>query len=161
MPINIQAFKGSFNDLHRANKFEVLIPGVTGSEFHCKAAQIPSETMGVINVPFNGRQTKIAGDRTYEPWTVTFMLTDDLQARADLYDWLRSINDAESNVSGPPSSYRRDITVTALNQSGAPAGKVWNLVDGWPSNVSAIELSFDSQDTISELPVTFEFDHMT
>ena len=50
MPVDIKGFKGSFRDLARANMYEVTIPGVSDSEYHCKAAQIPSETVGVIAV---------------------------------------------------------------------------------------------------------------
>ncbi len=160
MSIAIQAFKGTFTDLARANLFEVQIPGVGNSIYHVKSAQIPAETVGVIVVPFAGRQTKIAGDRVYEPWTVTFLLTDDYQARLDLFNWFRSINDAESNISGPPADYRRDLSVRPLTRQGAP-GATFNIKDAWPSNLSAIELSMDSTDTLAEFPVTFEFDSMT
>ena len=33
------------------------------TSFMCKAAQLPSSIMAVVEVPFRGRQLKIAGDR--------------------------------------------------------------------------------------------------
>ena len=41
--------------------------------FLVKAANIPASVVGVVNVPYRGRQLKIAGDRTFEPWTVTVL----------------------------------------------------------------------------------------
>ena len=40
------------------------------TSFMCKGAQLPGSTMGVIIVPFRGRQLKMAGDRTFAEWTV-------------------------------------------------------------------------------------------
>lgn len=160
MPINIQGFKGSFTDLARANLFEVTIPGLSQMEWHCKAAQVPSETLGVIAVNHAGRQIKIHGDRTYEPWTATILLTHDYRARTELFDWVKQCNDPESNVSGTPDSVKRDIVVKTLNRQGG-TGITYTLKGAWASNVAAVELSDDSVDTLSELPVTFEFDWFT
>lgn len=157
MPVNIQAFKSSFDDLARANLFEVNIPGLTNMQFHCKAAQIPSETVGTIAVNHAGRQIKIPGDRNYEPWTVTILLTDDYKVRRELFDWFRQINDADSNISGTPNAVKRDITVKPLKRNGGSAD-TYTLKGAWVQNAAAIELSSDSIDTLSELPVTFEYD---
>ena len=39
--------------------------------FLCKAAQLPASNVGNLEVPFRGRVLKVAGDRTFDPWTVT------------------------------------------------------------------------------------------
>ena len=36
-----------------------------------RAANLPSSQIGIVEVPFRGRVLKIAGDRTFEPWTIT------------------------------------------------------------------------------------------
>ena len=58
----------------RANRFRVFIPR-TGSkiEFLCQSAQIPAATLGVVEQQFRGHVLKLAGDRTFEPWTVTII----------------------------------------------------------------------------------------
>ena len=65
----------------RPNLFEVNIElpdGVTGLadfandvRFMVKAAEIPAANIGNIPVPFRGRVLPVAGDRTFDPWTVT------------------------------------------------------------------------------------------
>ena len=39
----------------------------------CKSAALPASNTGVIEVPFRGRTVKIAGDRTFDTWTPTFI----------------------------------------------------------------------------------------
>ena len=41
--------------------------------FTCSATQIPASTIGQIDVPYFGRQIKVAGDRTFANWNVTVM----------------------------------------------------------------------------------------
>ncbi len=76
----IQKFKSTLiGGGARPNLFEVRIPGsipgggTLGDEFSilCKAAQLPASTLGMIDVPFRGRSFKVAGDRTFDNWTIT------------------------------------------------------------------------------------------
>ena len=66
----------------RSNLFEVEITfpeniGISESSvsdkvpFLVKAAEIPASNLGNIPVPYRGRVLPIAGDRTFDPWTVT------------------------------------------------------------------------------------------
>ena len=63
----------------RANLFKVIInnpPIGAGLDtellsFTCKGAQLPASVVAQIDVPFRGRQLKVAGDRTFENWTIT------------------------------------------------------------------------------------------
>ena len=67
----------------RSNLFEVDItfPASVGPDavrdekvnFLCKAAEIPASNIGNIPVPFRGRVLPVAGDRTFDPWTVTII----------------------------------------------------------------------------------------
>ena len=44
------------------------------AEFLVKTAQLPASTIGTIDVPFRGRMLKVAGDRTFEPWSVLSLI---------------------------------------------------------------------------------------
>ena len=67
----------------RPNMFEVNIdlPDQIGKDknrdenmrFLIKAAEIPAANIGNIPVPFRGRVLPVAGDRTFDPWTVTII----------------------------------------------------------------------------------------
>ena len=41
------------------------------SRFLVKAAALPASTIAPIEIPFRGRILKVAGDRTFETWTIT------------------------------------------------------------------------------------------
>ena len=43
------------------------------SRFLVKAAALPASTIAAIDVPFRGRILKVAGDRTFETWTITII----------------------------------------------------------------------------------------
>ena len=68
-------------------------------EFVCRAAQLPSSTIGVVEVPFRGRMLKIAGDRTFEPWTVTIMNDHDYKLRSAFEVWIGMIQETDHNFS--------------------------------------------------------------
>ena len=67
----------------RPNLFEVELTFPSGvgvqdenevldnARFLVKAAALPSSTVAPIDIPFRGRILKIAGDRTFETWTIT------------------------------------------------------------------------------------------
>ena len=65
----------------RPNLFEVTIPGTIpgggalGETFSilCKSAQLPASNVASIDVPFRGRTFKVAGERTFDPWTITII----------------------------------------------------------------------------------------
>ena len=54
----------------------------------CKGAQLPASVMTAIDVPFRGRQLRVAGDRTFEPWTVTIINDTDFAVRDSMERWL-------------------------------------------------------------------------
>ena len=79
----------------RPNLFKATVnfPGYAGGDveltsFLCKTAQLPSSIMNVMEVPFRGRQLKIAGDRTFEPWTVTILNDTDFSIRNAMERWM-------------------------------------------------------------------------
>ena len=51
------------------------------SRFMIKTANLPASNVGVIEVPFRGRTLKIAGDRTFDVWTVTVINDVDFKIR--------------------------------------------------------------------------------
>jgi hypothetical protein len=158
--MQVNAFKGSFADFGRANRFKVQISRLDGSkmQFHCKSASLPGSVIEAIAVPYMGRQIKIAGDRTFEDWSITVMLDKTYKLRQDLYDWHEQINATiGNNGPGSVSAYKSDATVQALNIDGSVAGS-YKFVGMFPTNVGAVEFSADSNNAISECAVTLAYD---
>lgn len=125
-----------------------------------KAANIPASTVGVIDVPYRGRVLKIAGDRTFEPWTVTILNDAGFALRSKFEAWSTNIQALQQNLqnTSSPGEYCADAIVRQFNRQGAVA-KSYKFHQIWPSNISAIDLAWDSNDTPEEYTVEFQVQH--
>lgn len=161
----------------RPNLFEVEItsfPG--GAEFDstefkvlCKAANLPASNIASIDVPFRGRIFKVAGDRTFDTWTITVINDEDFRIRNAMEAWMQYIGQyADGSGATDPNDYQIDALVKQLRRLPSTTGG--NNVEGgglevaaqykfysiFPTNISAIDLSYDSSDTIEEFTVEFQ-----
>ena len=168
----------------RPNLFEVTIsdfPGYTDAvgediKFLCKGAQLPESTVGLVEVPFRGRTFKVAGDRTFAPWSITVINDTDFAIRNAMETWMQTIAQyKDGSGATDPGEYMREATVSQLlrdpSTTGATAGGGTNInnideqagqykfYDIWPTNVSAIDLSYDSSDVIEEFTVEFQVNY--
>ena len=151
-------------------KFPDAIPGWDADTFKylCKAANLPASTIASIDVPFRGRTFKVAGDRSIDVWTVTVINDEDFKLRRSFEAWMELIAKLDNNLGATnPSSYMsnatvhqlgRGSTVNSTTNAGADSSILasYNFVDIFPTAVSAIDLSYDSGDTIEEFTVEFQ-----
>ena len=170
----------------RPNLFEVEIPSfpnslspIWGAEektafnFLCDATSMPASNIDPINIPFRGRIMKVAGDRTIDIWSVTVINDEDFRLRSAFELWANLINKLE-NATGAtsPNEYMVDALVHQLGR-GAAQGRVsktgvegldgtmiplrtYKMYDIWPSNVSAIDLSYGTNNEIERFTVDFQ-----
>jgi hypothetical protein len=126
------------------------------TSFLCKAAQLPASVMNPIDVPFRGRQLKIAGDRTFEPWTPTIINDTDFSVRNAMERWMNGINAHQANTGlVNPVDYQADLIVEQLDRDESVI-KTYNFRGCFPTNISAIDLSYETVDTIEEFTVEFQ-----
>ena len=59
------------------------------TRFLIKSASLPASTINVIDIPFRGRNLKIAGDRTFDPWTITVINDTDFKIRNSFEKWMK------------------------------------------------------------------------
>jgi hypothetical protein len=183
----------------RPNLFEVNIPSfpaaatnsgatwATGANgeaeafnFLCKAAALPASNIAPIDVPFRGRILKVAGDRTFDTWTVTIINDEDFKLRSAFELWMNSISKLDNNTGATnPTSYMTNAVVHQLGRgasnrmdnsnqnydlvggSGITPLRTYLFYDVFPTNVSQIDLSYDSSDTIEEYTVEFQVQYWT
>ena len=167
----------------RPNLFEVSIPAfptMVGANwvdedfnFLCKAAQLPASTVASVPVAFRGRELKVAGERTFDPWTVTIINDENFEMRTAFEQWmnkLSKLNDATGVTN--PTSYMQNAFVKQLGRGASPESttntggnssvlRTYQFYDIWPSNVSAIELSYDTTNTVEEFTVEFQVQYFT
>ena len=147
----------------RANMFKVLcnFPGyaqgdVELTSFLCKGAQIPSSVIAPITVPFRGRQLQIAGDRTFEPLTLTVINDSAFSIRNAFERWMNGINEHEANTGlADPTAYQADMVVQQLGKDGEVT-KSYDFRGTFPTNLSTIDLNYDSENTIEEFTVELQ-----
>ena len=155
----------------RSNLFEVNIQYPTGvgngtatgdGEFLIKAAEIPAANLGNIPVPFRGRVLPVAGDRTFDPWTVTVINDTDFKIRDRMEKWSNFINDIQTaQGSVNPEAYQTSAVVQQLGRSGVkstiPILREYRFVGIYPNAVSSIPLDYGATDQIEEFQVTFNY----
>ena len=137
--------------------------------FLCKASSLPASNVGNIDIPFRGRTLKVAGDRTVDDWSVTVINDEDFGHRRAFEAWAQNIAQyGDSSGLTDPSAYMGQATVYQLGRnvasqqgSNSPATDSvilaqYKFVDIWPTTVDAVELSYDTGDTIQEFGVTFK-----
>ena len=126
------------------------------TSFLCEAAQLPGSTMGVITIPFRGRQLKIAGDRTFDVWVPTIINDTDFKVRNAMERWMNGINAHSANTGlTNPTSYEADLIVEQLDRDETVL-KTYNFRGCFPTNVSPIDLSYGTNDDIERFTVEFQ-----
>ena len=167
----------------RPNMFEVNITlpeqiAPTGANinedmrFLVKAAEIPAANIGNIPVPFRGRVLPVAGDRTFDPWTVTVINDAQFNIRDAMEQWSNLINDLQFDVGDiNPADYQTKAEVFQLSrqsqgsggQSSGKGGEIiqtlrtYNFEGIYPNAVSSIPLDYGATDQIEEFQVTFNY----
>tara|TARA_B110000305_G_scaffold241207_1_gene314393 strand:+ start:2078 stop:2605 length:528 start_codon:yes stop_codon:yes gene_type:complete len=152
----------------RPNLFKTTLnfPGYAGGDveltsFMCKTAQLPASTIAPIVVPFRGRQLQMAGDRTFEPWSVTIINDTDFNVRDAMERWMNGISAHTQNTGlVNVNEYVADMIVEQLNKNGDTI-KTYNFTGAFPTNISAIDLAYDANDTIEEFTVEFQIQYWT
>ena len=147
----------------RPNLFKATVnfPAYAGGDveltsFLCKAAQLPASIMNVIEVPFRGRQLKLAGDRTFETWTVTVLNDTDFNVRNAMERWMNGINAHSANTGlTNPVDYEADLIVEQLDKDGETV-KTYQFRGCFPTNVAAIDVNYETVDTVEEFTVEFQ-----
>ena len=166
----------------RPNLFEVDIPAKTGifaytgndgqneAKILVKAAQLPASNVASIDVPFRGRIMKVAGDRTFDTWTVTVINDVDFNLRTTFQNWMQKIAQyADGSGEANPTDYKSTAVVKQLGRLASAEGTTakaglesvyeYTFFGIFPTNISAIDLSYDTADTIEEFTVEFQVDY--
>jgi hypothetical protein len=116
----------------------------------------------MIEVPYFGRKIKIAGDRTFAEWTVTLINDEDMIIRNAMEEWSNNINSHLGNLrsfgSASPTLYKANATVTHFGKTGLPL-RSYTFNGLFPTEVSPIDLDWNTTDTLEEFTVTFQYDH--
>jgi len=146
----------------RANLFKATLnfPQYAGGDveltsFMCRAAQLPESTTNIINIPFRGRELKIAGDRTFADWNVTIMNDTDFSVRDAMERWLNGINAHSANTGlVNPVDYQADLIVEQLDRDETVV-KRYDFRGTFPISIGQIQLDYAQVGEIEIFDVVF------
>ena len=132
--------------------------------FMIKAAELPASNVGDIPVAFRGRILHVAGDRTFDPWTVTIINDVDFGIRRAMERWSNAINNHEFDSGETnPNTYQSDANVFQLGRKVSKDGEAaipilrrYKFHGIYPTQVSPIPLDYGSTDAIEEFQVQFQ-----
>ena len=164
---NIDEFKAKLvGGGARSNMFKVIcnFPVATGGDaelasFMIKNAALPASVISPIEIPFRGRKLKIAGDRTFEPWTITVLNDTNFSIRDSFERWMNSINEHVNNTGiATPLDYQTDMTVQQLDKSEEVV-KSYEFRGVFPTNISQIDLDMAAEGAIEEFTVELNYQY--
>ena len=142
-------------------------------KFLCKSTALPASNLGSIEIPFRGRTLKVAGDRTFDDWTVTIINDEDFRLRTAFERWsnvMSQLDDATGVTN--PTSYMTDAFIQQLGR-GPEVGAATNnggntsilrsykFFDVFPVTVCEIALSYETTDQLEVFDVTFRYQYFT
>lgn len=165
-------FEVSFGDAAGAFSFPSDIGSITSDDsMLIKSAALPASTISEIPVPFRGRTLKIAGDRTFDVWTITIINDNDFKWRNLFERWMNyitKVSDGSGTMS--PSEYQVNAIVSQLSRG--PVGPLnttgaqntndikvlrkYKMYGVFPTNVSQIDLSYNNENEIEEFSVDLQ-----
>ena len=179
----ISKFREALKSWSRPNLFrvDVTIPAalavgsnVTGYSTLVRSAALPSATRGTIELPMNGgRRFKIGGDRVFTEWTSTVLNDENYTLRSSLETWqdqmvfsnfeigtLGNRSATAGATADKPAGLYGTVQIYQLNELGASIKNgSYRLVNCWPSDISAIDLSYDTTDAVEDFTVTWTYDY--
>jgi hypothetical protein len=169
-------FEVNFGDSPASNfNFPGDIGSVTSDDsMLIKSAALPASTIAEIPVPFRGRTLKIAGDRTFDVWTITVINDENFKWRNIFERWMNFITKVSdgsgSNVTTGPDGYQINAIVSQLSRGPVGALNVrgeqndtaikilrqYKLFGIFPTNVSQIDVSYNNENEIEEFSVDLQ-----
>lgn len=167
--MNIEEFKARLGaGGARPNQFRVslafpsYVPNVdTSYSLLVTGASLPASNVNPAIIQYRGREIKLAGERIFDPFTITIVNDSDFSLRQPFEQWMNGLNNREDNTGVlTPSSYQADIVVEHLDRNDEVlAGGRYTLRNAFPINMSEIALQYAQNDIFEEFTVTFQYTH--
>lgn len=133
-----------------------------------KTAGLPASSLSEIPVAFRGRTLKVAGDRTFDNWSINIINDTDFKWRKFFEKWVNYITKA-SDGSGTinPAEYMIDMNVAQLSRGPGANPNTINTANiqvlrkyivhsVFPTSVSQIDLSYNNENEIEEFTVDLQ-----
>lgn len=169
---NISTFKSQLQGGGaRANQFRaylnfpsyVPVGAFEGSraQFLCKAATLPASIVNDVEIQYRGRQVHLAGERVFQPWTVTIYNDTSFGLRNAFETWQSGVQRYSATEGKTnPAEYQVDLEIHQLDRNGATL-KVYKFADAYPTQIGAIGLDYEAANQIETFDIEFTYNYFT
>jgi len=167
--MDISQFKGLLGaGGARPNQFRVILsfPQLVGANIGeasllVTGAALPASNVNPTLLQYRGREVKLAGERIFDPFTITIVNDTEFSLRRPIERWMNLMNNLEFNTGNTtPRDYQAQITVAHLDRNDKTL-QTYILVDAFPINMSEIALQYGQNDVVEEFTVTFQYQYYT
>ena len=120
---------------------------------------MPASTIAEIVVPFRGMNLKLAGDRTFDPWTVSIINDIEFSSRTALEAWHQEIAGYGDSTAATNNDYlvsRAFVEQLGKDDSVLARYEFFNM---FPTSIGVIELSTAEATALETFEVTFSYSH--
>ena len=152
----------------RANQYKVTMPfpgyAQVGGEteelaFLCSATVVPAFSVGDVPINFRGRPIYVAGDRSFDTWSITVLNDTNMKLRNAFERWQNGINNMTDNEGlSNPVDYQVDAFIDQLDRNGNTL-KSYTLRGAYPVELSDIALNYGTVDEVESFGVTFQYQY--
>jgi len=159
--ISLEEFKGALIDVCRPNRFFASIDHPDWQEewgYLVKACSLPSRTSGEVALNWQGMQYKLPADHTFDDFTITFLNDIECNVKNFIESLFETQHNMATSVRGLPAECKFTVTVQQLNGAGEFV-RQYKLYFCHPKQMDAIELDYDTTDSIETLNVTFSYSY--
>jgi hypothetical protein len=162
--MDVERFKSMVHHIARPNLFQVTLVFPTGNDpivqFLCKAASVPTRTIGNFKLGYMGRKIVWAGDSAFDTWTVSVYNDLNFTVRKRLEEWAERNNGAVDNISEVDMrNLKQNMKVDHLDGKHNIV-KTYHMIGCIPENVGGeITLDWDTNDSAEEYTVAFVYDY--
>ncbi|MGL6228657.1 MAG: phage tail protein [Culicoidibacterales bacterium] len=149
----------SNGDFARPNLFKVEIPSLGANfEFKCKAASMPAASVEKVPIGYQNKKINLAGDRTFDDWTITCYNDEAHDTRQQFIDWQALAQALDRNISGEaPDSYKKVAYVSQLDRKGEVT-RTYTINGIWPTTVNELQLDWEQNSEVEKFEVVMSLD---
>jgi hypothetical protein len=139
-------------------RYQVIIPeGSTDLTFNCSAVSSPGHNLGfTTDAQYGvGHTRAYANNRSFSDMTLTFYQSQGQMERKFFIDWFEKVYDKTTRRFAYANKYVKDIDIRQYTRDGRLAYQI-KITEGWPTNVSPVELSYQNGGQISTFTVSLQ-----
>jgi hypothetical protein len=145
------------------NKFQIVFPKIPVSNnladskelvLNIFGSVLPGVSIDTIESRWQGMTAMMGGPSTFDDWTVSFIVDNNMHNWIMLFNWLMLICDKKDNPCGDVVDYKIDAYMKMFDNFNKTILNV-KFVDVWPKSIGAINLSYREGQSLLESEITF------